>query len=177
MAPGFIHDKLDLKLLILYIMSRAEGEIDLAALTDLTFCDDGIDYFTFAEVVGDLVRSGHLQLQDGIYSITERGRTNGAIMESSLSGVVRSRCDRILRDFNAQVRRRAQITALVETTEKGRFLVNLGLQDGEGPIFSLTLPVASQERGEALARRFRQEPEALFSQILSLLAHETEEVD
>ena len=52
--PGFIHDKLDIKLLVLYIMSRVVAPIEFATLTDLVLCDDGIDYFDYAECVAEL---------------------------------------------------------------------------------------------------------------------------
>ena len=39
---GFIHDKLDIKLLVLYIMDRAAAPIDFATLTDLSLCDSGV---------------------------------------------------------------------------------------------------------------------------------------
>ena len=71
---GFIHDKLDIKFLILYFMARVAAPIDFPTLTELTVCDDGIGYFEFAEAVSELVESGHLTLEDGLYSITEKGR-------------------------------------------------------------------------------------------------------
>ena len=40
---GFIHDKLDIKFLILYIMSRVAAPIDMPTLADLTMCDEGVD--------------------------------------------------------------------------------------------------------------------------------------
>ena len=45
---GFIHDKLDIKFLILYLMARVASPVDFATLADLTFCDDGVEYFDFA---------------------------------------------------------------------------------------------------------------------------------
>ena len=42
---GFIHDQLDIKLLVLYIMDRAAAPNDFATLTDLSLCDSGVDYF------------------------------------------------------------------------------------------------------------------------------------
>lgn len=69
---GFIHDKLDIKFLILYFMARVAAPIDFPTLTELTVCDDGIGYFEFAEAVSELVESGHLTLEDGLYSITEK---------------------------------------------------------------------------------------------------------
>lgn len=174
MGPGFIHDELDLKVLILYLLCRAEGPVDLAALTDLTLLDDGIDYFTFVQAVEDLVASGHLLLEDGVYTVTQKGRANSAIMESSLPGVIRGRCAKVLREFNAQARRAAQVTAQVTAQDTG-VLVELGLNDGVRPMFSLSLLAPSEEQAQAVAQRFQKRPEAIFSAILDLLTHDKEE--
>ena len=60
---GFIHDKLDIKFLILYLMARVASPVDFATLADLTFCDDGVESFDFAASVAELVETGHLQLE------------------------------------------------------------------------------------------------------------------
>ena len=52
---GFIHGKLDIKLLVLYLTSRLAGPVDFATLTDLAMCDDGVDYFVYAEAVSELM--------------------------------------------------------------------------------------------------------------------------
>lgn len=106
---GFIHDKLDIKFLVLYLMSRVASPIDLSELTDLTFCDDGVDYFDFAESVAELVETGHLTLENDLYAITEKGIRNGKICESSLAFSVRQKCDRNLSKLNAVLRRNAQV--------------------------------------------------------------------
>ena len=71
---GFIHSKLDTKLLILYILTRVAGPIDFATLTDLVMCDDGVDYFEFAEALSELLESGHLVREGDYYSPTDKGR-------------------------------------------------------------------------------------------------------
>ena len=82
---GFIHDKLDIKFLILYLMARVAGPVDFTTLADLTFCDDGVEYFDFAESVAELVSTGHLAVEGDLYTITDKGRRNGEICESSLA--------------------------------------------------------------------------------------------
>ena len=71
---GFIHDKLDIKFLILYLMARVAGPVDFTTLADLTFCDDGVEYFDFAESVAELVSTGHLAVEGDLYTITDKGR-------------------------------------------------------------------------------------------------------
>ena len=78
--PGFIHDKLEIKFLILYLMSRVVEPVPFATVLDLAMCDDGVGYFEFTECLRDLVESEHLTLSaDGLYEITDKGLRNGAI--------------------------------------------------------------------------------------------------
>lgn len=173
---GFIHDALDVKMLVLYIMSRVAGPIDFATLTDLTLCDDGVDYFLFAQAVDQLIESGHLVKDDaGLYSATEKGRTNSGIMESSLPTVIRGRCNRALAQLNAALRRNAQVTAQVVEEAEGRCQVELGLADDTGPLLRLALAVPSQEQGRQIAQRFQDHPEESFNAILACLLQEPKE--
>ena len=48
---GFIHNKLDIKLLVLYLVSRLAGPVDFPTLTDLALCDDGVDYFQYLSLI------------------------------------------------------------------------------------------------------------------------------
>ena len=94
---GFISDKLEIKFLILYIASRMMGPAPFEVLQELSMCDGGVDYFGFSECLADLVRTEHLRVdQDGLYVITEKGRRNSAICESSLPSSVRMQAEQSL---------------------------------------------------------------------------------
>jgi hypothetical protein len=109
---GFIHDKLEIKFLILYIAARVIEPIPFETILDLTMCDDAIDYFDFSECLADLVRTEHLTLsQEGQYAITEKGLRNSRICETSLPYSVRLRCDRNLSACNRKLRRKSQVRA------------------------------------------------------------------
>ena len=110
---GFIHGKLDIKLLVLYLTSRLAGPVDFATLTDLAMCDDGVDYFVYAEAVSELVDSGHITQDGQNYVITDKGRRNIAAGESSLSPVIRTRCDQRLAPLNNAIQRQAQVRSQV----------------------------------------------------------------
>ena len=42
---GFIHEKLDIKILILFILRRLPGTVDRDMLSDFTQCDGGVGAF------------------------------------------------------------------------------------------------------------------------------------
>ena len=168
--PGFIHDKLDIKLLVLYIMSRVVAPIDFAALSDLTLCDDGIDYFDYAECVAELVASEHLSLEeDTWYQITEKGARNGHIGESSLPYSVRLKCDKSVAELNTMLRRNAQVRSEMEQREDGFYTLRLLLDDEGGNLLTLELLTVSLAQGERLGKRFRDRPELIYNGILNLL--------
>ena len=169
---GFIHDKLDIKFLVLYLMARVASPVDFATLADLTFCDDGVEYFDFAESVAELVETGHLTLEDEKYSITDKGRRNGKICESSLAFSVRRKCDQNLARVNGVLRRDAQVRTELLPREDGGVTLRLILDDDKGNIMTLDMLTVSTDQADHLAEKFRAEPEKLYHGILQVLLEE-----
>ena len=166
---GFIHDKLDIKFLILYIMARVASPIDFHALTDLTMCDDGVDYFEFAEAVSELVETGHLTLENQLYSITDKGRADGAACESSLPYTVKQKCGANLVKLNGILRRNAQVRSSVEDRNEGGSIVKMELGDDKGNLFTLNLLFGTREQAQRLAEGFQEEPERVYNDVITAL--------
>jgi len=165
---GFIHDKLDTKLLVLYITDRAAAPIDFATLTDLSMCDSGVDYFRFAEAVSELTDSGHLEQQGEFYAITGKGRRACSAGESSLSPVIRQRCDRRLAPLNEALKRRSQVCAKVTEQPQG-FDVSLSMEDDQGSLLSLTLLSPTREDAQRIADGFLRHPDRVYNGLLGVL--------
>ena len=172
---GFIHDKLDIKFLVLYLMARTAAPIDFLTLTDLSMCDSGVDYFEFAEAVAELVETEHLTLEDGLYAITEKGRQNGAACESSLPYSVKHKCGTGLARVNGELRRNAQVRAQVQARPEGGYTVRMDLDDDGGSLLALELFCPSQEQAGRLAERFKLRPEQLYNEVISVLLDTEEE--
>lgn len=166
---GFIHDKLDIKFLVLYLMARIEAPISFAALTDLSMCDEGVDYFLFSQAVSELVESEHLQVENDLYGITEKGRKNGAVCEESLPFSVRQRCDRNLAALNAKLRQEAQVRCELLPRDSGGLTVRMILDDNQDNLLTLELYSPSEERAEKLCESFRSAPERIYRGILTVL--------
>lgn len=165
---GFIHDKLDIKLLVLYILDRAAAPIDFATLTDLAMCDSGVDYFRFAEAVAELTGSGHLARQGEFYAATEKGHRACSAGESSLSPVIRQRCDRRLDPLNRALKRKSQVRARVDEQPQG-FDVCLAMDDDKGSLFSLTLLSPTREDAQHIADGFLAHPDRVYNALLGVL--------
>ena len=56
---GFIHEKLDIKILILFILRRLPGIVAPIDLQDFTQqCDEGFGYFEYSDCLAELIESG-----------------------------------------------------------------------------------------------------------------------
>lgn len=172
---GFIHDKLDIKFLVLFLMARVAAPIDFATLTGLTMCDEGVDYFEFAESVSEMVKTGHLTLADGCYAITEKGRRDGAACESSLPYSVKHKCSRSLSKLNSALRRSAQVRAEILERPEGGFTVCLALDDDGGSLLKVELFSPTREQALRLTEGFQARPERALNDLLESLLEEGEE--
>lgn len=167
--PAFIHDKLEIRMLILFLMARVVSPIDLPTLTDLALCDAGVDYFSFADSVCELVESGHLKQEGLLYSITEKGQRHSAITESSLPYSVRLKCEKTLAALNAKLRRAAQVRSRVEHREDGLYTVHLELDDNTGSLFTLSLLAGDEKHAQQISDRFQAAPDQVYNDLLSIL--------
>ena len=70
---GFIREKVDIKILILFILSNLPEAISVDELAQQTIIDDGISYFDFADCIHELTQSEHIYCELGKYGITQKG--------------------------------------------------------------------------------------------------------
>ena len=81
---GFIRDKLEIKILILFVLSRLTEPVDFETLTDLCLCDDAISYFDYSDCVNELIATDHIYFDGQKYVITDKGRKNGSVTETGI---------------------------------------------------------------------------------------------
>lgn len=172
---GYIHDKLDLKMLELYLLARAAGPIDPDTLAELTMRHEGVEYFDFAEATAELVKSGHLSVENERYVITEKGKLNSAACESSLPFSVRRRCDEDLAPINAALRREAQVRGEKRINADGSVTARMALDDANANLMTLELLCPDEAQADRLINRFREKPEQIFNIVLQAFSGENNE--
>ena len=171
---GFIKDELDLKLLVLYIMSRAAGPLTFLQLLDLALCDAGVDYFSLTQAVNHMVETGQLSKENDRYSLTDKGWRNSEICQDSLAYSVRLHCDENLVKVNEALRREAQVQSQVQDNQDGTCILQLRLCDLESPMLELSLLVPNHAQADAMAQRFQRDPSAFYHAVTHLLTQPQE---
>jgi len=166
---GFIHEKIDIKVLILFIMRRLPEPVTIDVLTGLVMCDDGIGYFDFTECITQLVETQHLQFEDSKYSLTAKGLHNGEILEKNLPYSVRLEAEDAASRIRAIQNRNAMIKTHREIDDNGTYMVILSLSDGVGDVVSMKLLAANEQQANAMEQGFRKNAENIYHALVELI--------
>ena len=163
---GFIHEKLDIKILILFVLRRMPEPITLQDMAELVMCDKGVSYFDFSECVAELVKSQHITQTNDMYEITQKGVRNGELVENSLPYSVRVKVE------NSTSRRRAAMMrdTMIETKHiknpDGDCIVTLSMSDGIGDIIKIELLATDEKQAMALENGFRKKAETVYNELI-----------
>ena len=173
---GFIHDMLDVKILILYVMRRVMYPVDTQKIYELCYQDDCLSYFDVMQAIPQMVASGHLiQQDDETYVITDKGREAAGVTEDSLAFPVKQRVDTAVERFNRRVLRNNFIRTEVLSRPNGEYAVVLGLDDEFGNLMTLELAAPNRMQARTLEKAFGQKAEVQFQTVMSTLLQEPEE--
>lgn len=176
MERGFIHDMLDVKLLILYIMARVMYPVDLQKIYELAFQDDCLSYFDLAQAVPDMVESGHLEEIEGKrYLITEKGREACAVTEDAIAYPVMQRAQAAVDRFNRAMRRSGFVKTSVKPREGGDYSVLLTLNDDVSDLLRMELMAPTQRQAYRLANAFSEKAEVIYKVIMDQLLTQPKE--
>ncbi|MGI5978616.1 MAG: DUF4364 family protein [Oscillospiraceae bacterium] len=172
---GFIHEKLDIKLLILFVLSRLPKPVSFDALTELVMVDDGFDYFEYTQCLDELVRSGNVERDGSSYKISRMGSVNEDTVESSIPYSVRLKAENKARPLIEKMKRDALIGTSHERAKNGGCNVRLSLSDGLGEIVTMSVLVADEAQAQKIEANFRENAEQIYQKLVALLSEEPQE--
>lgn len=167
---GFIHDMMDVKVLILYVTARVEYPVTAQEIYELCYQDECLSYFDVCTAIPEMVASGHLQNVAGdAYTITEKGRSDGELTADSIAFTVKQRAENAVTRFNRKVRRSNYIKSRVIPRENGECSVVLSLDEDSGNLMTLELVAPDQRQAVRLSKLFEKKADAIYSLIMNEL--------
>lgn len=170
---GFIHDMLDVKVLVLFVMARVSYPINIQQIYELCYQDDCLSYFDICTAVPEMVESGHLrEVVTGTYEITEKGRADGALTEDSVAYTVKCKAENAVAKFNRSQRRSSFVKTQVIPRENGDYSVVMALDDEVGNLMTLELLAPNQRQAVRLSKLFEQKAENLYNLTMAELLDE-----
>ena len=172
---GFIHDMLDVKVLILFVMARVSYPVTMGEIYELCYQDDCLSYFDVCTAIPEMVRSGHLrQLEEEKFSITEKGKADGSLTEDSIAFTVKQRAENAVARYNRQIRRSSFVKTQVIPRDSGDYSVVMSLDDEFGNLMTLELVAPDQRQAVRLGKLFEKKAEALYGLTMAELLDDEE---
>lgn len=175
---GFIHDMMDVKVLILYVMSRVNYPVTVQQIYELCYQDECLSYFDVCTAVPEMVKSLHLNpLENDCYEITEKGKADGALTQDSIAFSVRQRAENAVSRFNRQIRRSSYVKTQVIPRDNGDYSVIMALDDEMGNLMTLELMAPNQRQAVRLGRLFEKKAEIIYNLTMTELLDDEDEAE
>ena len=172
---GFIHDMMDVKVLILYTTARTSYPLTVQELYELCYQDDCLSYFDVCTAVPELVQSGHLQaLPEERYEITQKGRQHGELTADSIPFTVKQRVENAVEKFNRQLRRKSFVTTEISESEVGEISVTMTLRDEVGHLMTMSLMAPDSRQAQRLSKLLENKAEDIYNLTMMELLDEEE---
>ncbi len=173
---GFIHDMMDVKVLILFVMSRVNYPVTIQEIYELCYQDDCLSYFDICTAVPEMEKSGHLQqMPEDKYEITQKGKETGSLTEDSIAFTVKQKAENAVTRFNRQIRRSSFVKTQMVQREQGDYSVIMSLDDEMGNLMTLELLAPDRRQAARLGKLFEGKAENVYNLIMTELLDEEEE--
>ena len=170
---GFIHDMLDVKVLILFVMARVGYPVTMQEIYELCYQDDCLSYFDVCTAIPEMVQSGHLRELDGEkYEITEKGKADGALTEDSIAYTVKQLAENAVARYNRQIRRSSFVKTQIIPREGGDYSVIMSLDDEMSNLMTLELVAPNQRQAVRLGKLFEKKAEIIYNMTMTELLDE-----
>ena len=175
---GFIHDMMDVKVLILYVMARVNYPVNVQQIYELCYQDECLSYFDVCTAVPELVKSTHLVQADGdCYQITEKGRADGSLTADSIAYTVKQRAENAVARFNRQIRRSSFVKTQIIPRDTGDFSVLMSLDDEHSNLMTLELLAPNQRQAVRLTKLYEKKAEIIYNLTMTALLDDEDELE
>ena len=172
---GYIHDMMDVKVLILYVMARCEYALSVQEIYELCYQDDCLSYFDVCTAIPEMVTSGHLSEENGKFTITEKGRTDGDLVASSIAFTVKQRAQEAVNRYNLKIRRSNYVRCQVVPREGEEQSVIMTLDDDKGNLMTLELLAPDRQQAVRLSRLLEKKAEMVYNMTMTVLLDDEED--
>ena len=175
---GFIHDMMDVKILVLFVLARSNYPLTMQEIYELCYQDDCLSYFDVCTAVPELVGTGHLQqVADDRFEITAKGKEAGSLTEDSIAFTVKQRAENAVARFNRQIRRSSFVKTQVIPRQSGDYSVIMSLDDEMGNLMTLELMAPDQRQAVRLSRLFEKKAEDVYNLTMTALLDDEDELE
>ena len=173
---SFISGALEIKFLILYIASRLVEPVPFEILQDLAMCDDGVDYFDFADCFAELLDTGNIaEEKEGsecLYHITDQGIHVADNLQSNVLAAIRERSLKSALRLLSFKKKGSKIRHYSEPVATGGYRLTCSIVEEREEIMNVSVFLDNKSQLEKMEYNFEKNPEVVYRGLLALLSGE-----
>lgn len=175
--PGFVKNNFDIKLIVLYILSKTVEPATFDEISQVALCDEGVDYFLLKQSIDEMIRPENILLEEDCYTITPRGQQNLESCMDQLPLSLQQLCDQGLITLNRELLAKKFVKAQVIPHQDTTCSVHLQMTDPTGTILELNLLTPRYQQAEDTVRAFRLDPPKFYHTLMETVTSLTEEIN
>lgn len=173
---GFIHDMMDVKILVLFVTARSNYPLTSQEIYELCYQDECLSYFDVCTAIPEMVESGHLQpVGEDTFTVTEKGRQDGETTQDSLPFTVRRAAEDAVNGFNRQNRRSSFVKTNVQAQDGAEYQVTVSLDDEQGNLMRLSLTAPDSRQAVRLSRLLEEKADDVYKMVMTVLLDDEDE--
>ena len=160
------------KLIVLYFLNRADGEVTAAAVTDFVLGKNYTDYFSIQQTISDLIASQLVATNETtnatLLSITADGRETLSYYEDKISEGIRKDISEYLSDNSIDIRFDTSVITECYKTIQGKYAARCQIKEGSYPVLDLTVTCNAKKQADIIAAQWKSK----YNDVYALLMDE-----
>lgn len=161
------------KLMILYMLGKAEYPITNARISDFMILNDYASYFSLQKVLAELTEQRLIQAEtirnSSFFELTEDGKQMLSYFEENINRTIREDIDAFLAENQAEIIKETTATADYDMNKDGECTLHLRLIEDKNPLLNLSIMLPSEEMAKTICNQWEESYEEVYSEIFKLL--------
>ncbi|MBE5821398.1 MAG: DUF4364 family protein [Clostridiales bacterium] len=169
------------RLLILYILNKANIPVTISNLTDIYFSINEINYFYFQQFLSDLKDKEFINIFEEnnkhYYIITEKGKSTLTDLMYLIPSVMSVAADNAIQKIIKGLKYELSITTDFIILDANKINVKCNIDEGSSRLFSLEIYAGTMEQARKIAENWKNNSLKYYPQIINLLTNDDDSID
>lgn len=161
------------KLIILYMLDRAEGDVTQAMLSSFLLESGYANFVSLAESYDQLEKRGLVRIvmvgEKKFLHLTEAGRQAYGFFWRQLSPQIRAQVDDWLRENGQKIREDREVTAVYEKMTSGVYEVRMSVRERNATLLEVKLSVPDAASAAEIADKWEEKSTAVYQYLIENL--------
>lgn len=161
------------KLIILYMLDRAEGDVTQAMLSSFLLESGYANFVSLAESYDQLEKRGLVRIvmvgEKKFLHLTEAGRQAYGFFWRQLSPLIRAQADEWLRENGQKIREDREVTAVYEKMTSGVYEVRMSVRERDTTLLEVKISVPDAASAAEIADKWEEKNTAVYQYLIENL--------